>query len=86
MKKFFAIVILSFLLINISLAQKTPAYKIQVIIPQLADTNVYLGYYYGKWQYVRDSIKLDKNGRGTFHTNDTVGSGMYLLITPSKNI
>lgn len=84
MKKFFAIVILSFLLINISLAQKTPAYKIQVIIPQLADTNVYLGYYYGKWQYVRDSIKLDKNGRGTFHTNDTVGSGMYLLITPSK--
>jgi len=87
MKKIFVLSMLSCLLMtNIALSQKIPGYKIQVTIPQLADTNVYLGYYYGKWQYIKDTIKLDKTGKGIFQSKDTVGSGMYLLITPSRNI
>ena len=85
MKKILVLSMLSCLLMtNIALSQKIPGYKIQVTIPQLADTNVYLGYYYGKWQYIKDTIKLDKTGKGIFQSKDTVGSGMYLLITPSK--
>lgn len=60
-------------------------YKIDVKVRNLKDTSVFLGYYFGKYQYIRDTVQIDANGTGTFETTDTVGGGIYFIVLPSKN-
>lgn len=51
------------------------AYKGQVI---------YLGYYFGKGQYVSDSVKLDEQGNGTFKSKEKLPGGIYFIVFPGK--
>lgn len=68
-----------------SLIACSQSYKIDVEITDLKDTEVYLGYYYGEKTYVKDTILLDSNGKGTFEGDSLLDQGMYLVVMPNKN-
>ncbi|MBK8584647.1 MAG: DUF5106 domain-containing protein [Bacteroidetes bacterium] len=65
-------------------AKDDNGYEIKVHIEGLRDTGLYLGNHYGDKQYVRDTIRLDQNGWGTFKGPDTLPGGIYLVILPNK--
>lgn len=55
---------------------KTNAYK---------DTVCYLGYYYGKFQYSKDTARFDKKGVAVFENkNEVLDRGVYFIIFPDK--
>lgn len=59
-------------------------YNIDVHIKNLEDSTVYLGYYYGDKQYAKDTLLLDKNGKGTFSGSDTLKGGLYFVLVPGN--
>jgi thiol-disulfide isomerase/thioredoxin len=61
------------------------SYNIDVKINDLKDSELYLGYYYAGKTYVKDTIKLDENGRGTFTGDSLLDQGEYIIVLPSKN-
>ena len=82
MKKFFVFAALILTLYTLSLAQ---GYKISIKLNGLSQDTIMMGYYFGKYQYVRDTLVLDKNGKGVFETKDTVGGGIYFIVLPNNN-
>ncbi|MFC2151642.1 thioredoxin-like domain-containing protein [Bacteroidota bacterium] len=60
-------------------------YKIDVRISDLKEKEIYLGYYYGNKTYVKDTIKLDANGKGSFKGDSLLDQGVYIVVLPSKN-
>jgi thiol-disulfide isomerase/thioredoxin len=60
-------------------------YKIEVTINGLKQKDLYLGFHYGRKQFLQDTIRLDKNGHGVFQGDKKLDQGIYLVITPSKN-
>ena len=67
-----------------SLSVLGSGYEIKVQIHGLRDSSLYLGNHYGDKQYVRDTIKLDQTGTGTFKGPDSLPGGIYLVILPNK--
>lgn len=61
------------------------SYKIDVKINDLKNTDIYLGYYYDGKTYVKDTIKLNNNGEGTFTGDSLLDQGVYIVVLPSKN-
>ena len=59
-------------------------YNIKLQIENLGDSTVYLGYYYGDKQYAKDTLTLDKKGRGVFSGNDTLKGGIYFILVPGN--
>jgi thiol-disulfide isomerase/thioredoxin len=59
-------------------------YKIDVAVKPFKNQFVYLGYYYGSSLPIKDSIKLDHNGKGTFKGKEKLPGGIYLLGYPNK--
>ena len=60
------------------------AYKIDVTIKAFANQQIYLGYYFGKTFPIKDSVKLDAAGKGSFKGKEKLVGGIYLLGYPSK--
>lgn len=61
------------------------SHKIDVKINDLKDSEIYLGYYYAGKTYVKDTILLDANGKGTFTGDSLLDQGIYIVVLPSKN-
>jgi peroxiredoxin len=61
-----------------------PGYSIKVKIKGLSNTKCFLGNYYGDKQYVKDTAKVDGNGRVIFEGKEKLPGGIYLIITPDK--
>ncbi|MBI9066925.1 MAG: redoxin domain-containing protein [Salinivirgaceae bacterium] len=76
--------VLLFLFSGMSLFSYAQHYKIAVDIENLGDSTVYLGYYYGDKQFAKDTITLDKNGKGAFTGNDTLSRGVYFVLVPGN--
>jgi thiol-disulfide isomerase/thioredoxin len=75
----------AFILLAVSaLCQSKTGYQIGITISDLSDSTVYLGYHFGNKQYVRDTLKLDSRGRGTFSGRDSLPQGIYLVVLPGK--
>ncbi len=73
------------LLLFISLAaEANGGYEIKVRIRGLSDTICYLGNHFGDKQYVRDTVKVDKDGWALFKGKDSLAGGIYLVVLPSK--
>jgi hypothetical protein len=74
------------LLTVIAFSMTAPAggYEIKVKIHGLKDTVCYLGNHFGDKQYVKDTIRLDKEGSGVFKGKDSLPGGIYLVIMPNK--
>src|ERR1700683_501216 len=47
---------------------------------------VYLAYYYGKVKGLADSTILDENSRGLFAGKEKLPGGIYLIVSPKKEI
>lgn len=58
--------------------------SIKVDIKPFKGKMVYLGYYFGKGQYVMDSVILDQEGKGVFPGKDKLHKGIYFVVFPGK--
>ncbi len=59
-------------------------YKIKVHIAPLHDTVCYFGNYYGDKTYIKDTARIDHNSNVVFKGKDSIGGGIYLVVTPRK--
>ncbi|PLW94604.1 MAG: hypothetical protein C0592_02340 [Marinilabiliales bacterium] len=84
MNKIIPAILIICLFAGSAFSQNMPGYEIDVKVRNLKDTSVFLGYYFGKYQYIRDTVQLDANGTATFETRDTVGGGIYFIVLPSR--
>lgn len=84
MNKIIPAILFICLFASTAFSQEIPGYKIDIKVKNLKDTSVFLGYYFGKYQYIRDTVQLNANGEGVFETSDTVGGGIYFIVLPSK--
>jgi hypothetical protein len=69
---------------SISMAKAQNGYKIDVTIKQFAKKTIYLGYYFGKTLPIKDSVKLNAQGLGSFVGKSKLPGGIYLIGFPSK--
>ena len=61
-------------------------YKIKIKVNGVSDTIVYLGNYYADKKYATDTIRLDKNGVGTFKGDTALKGGIYMVLFPSRGM
>src|SRR5690606_10850639 len=78
--------LLSFCCIVVSALPAQPGYNITVNLKPYANTQVYLGYYYGKVRALADSAMLDGNSSGAFTGKEPLSGGIYFIVSPSKQI
>lgn len=82
MKKSLSILFLSILFTLQSFSQN--GYHIKGKVRGWHDTVCYFGNYYGKYNSVKDTTRIDKEGNFTFKGKETLPGGIYLLIFPNK--
>jgi peroxiredoxin len=63
-----------------SSAQQKTGYELKFKITGLADTTIYLGYYYAEGTYVRDTAKVNSRGEFLFDGKETLPQGIYFLV------
>ena len=61
------------------------AYEIKVKMDNYDQKDLYLGYYYGDKQYLRDTATLNPNGFFVFKGEEAYKGGVYLLVLPPDN-
>ncbi|NOQ27224.1 MAG: DUF5106 domain-containing protein [Bacteroidales bacterium] len=83
MKRTFNILIV-LLLVSTCNTLFSQSYKLDIKISDLKDAEIYLGHYYAGKTYVKDTIRLDKNGKGTFTGDSLLDQGIYIVILPTK--
>ena len=69
-----------------SVKQVAKGYNINIQIDNLADSTIYLGYYYGDKQYVKDTLVLDNECRGVFSGEKPLAEGIYFVLVPGNTI
>ena len=84
MKKLTFLVVLIALTIGPAVTVKAAGYEIRVHINGLQDTVCYLGNHFGDKQYLRDTVRVDRNGWAVFSGKDTLTGGIYLVVMPNK--
>ncbi|MFW5944572.1 MAG: thioredoxin-like domain-containing protein [Bacteroidota bacterium] len=70
--------------IMLSLPPDQQGYEIKVQINGLTNSDLYLGFHHGNKQFIKDTIKLNENGEGTFKGKERLQQGIYLVITPEE--
>lgn len=60
-------------------------YSIQVSIEGFTQKELYLGYYLGDKQYLRDTATVDAKGVYTFSGTEKLPAGVYILVLPPDN-
>jgi thiol-disulfide isomerase/thioredoxin len=55
-------------------------YKLDFQIRGLKDTTAYLGFYYGESTYIKDTARVDSQGKFTFSNTKPLERGMYFLV------
>jgi len=67
-----------------SYSQGQTGYDISINISGLGDSTVYLAYHLGDKQYLKDTIKLDRNGHGIISGKENLQQGIYMIVLPGK--
>jgi thiol-disulfide isomerase/thioredoxin len=78
-------IIFSLLLVSTtfcSTGQIRKGYEIDVNIPELKDSTIYLAYHLGDKQYLKDTISLNKDGKGLFFGQEDLPQGIYMIVLP----
>ena len=83
MKKYILPVIFLFLAVPLMSQQKS-GYELTLSINGLRDSTLYLAYHFGEKQYLKDTLKLDHNGRGVFSGKETLPQGIYMIVLPGR--
>jgi len=60
-------------------------YEIDISIPELRDSTLFLAYHYGDKQYIKDTLKLDSKGNGAFTGTESLPKGIYLIVLPGNS-
>lgn len=60
-------------------------YEIKVKMDNFEQKDLYLGYYYGDKQYLRDTAELNQEGFFIFKGEEAYEGGVYLLVLPPDN-
>ena len=63
-----------------------PGYEISIQLKPYANSQIYLGYHYGKVRALADSAMLNSNAMGVFKGKETLPGGIYFIVSPSKQI
>lgn len=82
MKKIILLLFSFFVALSIY-AQK--GHRIEVEIKDYESPNLYLAYYYGDKQYVKDTVQRDSNGRFVFQGEDALEPGVYMIVMEPDN-
>lgn len=61
-------------------------YNIRLTLKPYKNSQVYLGYYYGKLKAVADSAMLDANSNAVFKGKENLPGGIYFIVSPKKEI
>lgn len=64
---------------------KENGYAISVRIKDFSQKELYLGYYLGDKQYLRDTAVADAKGNFVFKDTAMLGAGVYLVVLPPDN-
>lgn len=64
---------------------KENGYSISVRIKDFTQKEIYLGYYLGDKQYLRDTAVADAKGNFVFKDTASLGAGVYLVVLPPDN-
>ena len=64
--------------------QAKKGYEISLNIIGLSDSTVYLAYHLGDKQYLKDSLKLNKSGQGSFSGKEDLPQGIYMIVLPGR--
>ena len=74
-----------FLVFSLLLFAAPEGYTIKFHVKGLSDTACMLVNYYGNGTYVKDTLKVDKNGRFSYKAPADLPKGMYLIVITDKN-
>ncbi len=83
MRSIFIIILLSLLSI-LAPGQVKKGYEVTFTINGLSDSTIYLAYYLGDKQYLKDSLKINKSGYGVFSGTESLPQGIYMIVLPGK--
>ncbi|HLY71078.1 MAG TPA: thioredoxin-like domain-containing protein [Puia sp.] len=61
-------------------------HNIKLTLKPYKNSLIYLAYYYGKLKAVADSTTLDDNSKGAFVGKEKLPGGIYLVVSPKKEI
>jgi len=74
-----------FLFIFISIAGfAQQGYKLDFKVKGLKDTTVYLGFYYWEGTFIKDTARVDKQGKASFEGKTPLSQGVYFLVLETK--
>jgi thiol-disulfide isomerase/thioredoxin len=68
----------------LSASSSSGGYRIEVELQHFSGDSLFLGYYFGKAQYLKDTATLQK-GKFVFEGEDKLAPGIYLLVIPPDN-
>ncbi|HEX8548870.1 MAG TPA: thioredoxin-like domain-containing protein, partial [Cytophagaceae bacterium] len=61
------------------------AYNIKLKVNGLPkDSSIFLAYYYGDKQYIKDTAKVDANGSFSFSGKEALPGGIYMAVLPGR--
>ena len=84
-KILFFLVFLGSLGISMQLKATNDGYLIRFRVKGMKDTICLIATYYGNGTYVKDTLKVDADGRFTFKANVDYPKGIYLAVINDKN-
>lgn len=59
-------------------------YKLDFKVKGLKDTTVYLGFHYWEGTYIKDTARVDQQGKVTFTGKKPLNQGIYFLVVKNK--
>lgn len=68
-----------------SIAKANEGYTIKVELSNFEETELYLAYYYGDKQYIKDTVQVSEDGSFTFSGEEALKPGVYLVVMPPEN-
>src|SRR5258706_4478688 len=69
---------------SLSASSSGNGYKIEVELQHYTGDSLFLGYYFGKSQYLKDTAIVSK-GKFVFQGDEKLAPGLYLLVIPPEN-
>jgi peroxiredoxin len=84
MRRYLLLTTFSFMIPLCLFSQGKGGHSLKFKINGIKDTIVQIGNHYGDKQYLKDSARVDANGRFTFEGKEKLDKGIYLLIMPDK--
>ena len=74
-----------FMLLMLNIGQAENGYKIEVKLDNYTEKELYLGYYFGDKQYLKDTVQVNEKGAFVFEGEEALGHGFYLVIMAPDN-